>query len=406
MRPSAPKDSLLLKNQTLVLFLTNGITALAFALVLPVMSLFLVSGLHTEPAYIGLYTTLTALMTVIVSQKMTGLMDKGVPGKRLLLISLTGIVAAALGFSVATEFWHAMLVGCLLMPFASSSIPLILTIIRHYADASGKNSTKLNSQMRSSVSMLWVFGPPLAFLSVDQLGFATNFRTSAMIAVFVIAWVVVALVQPASQPAEADSVTGKSTKPGQLGAEVWMLGAVMMLANMANSAYINTMPLYLTKDLGLSTAYPGWLMGAAAAVEIPVMLLVAGWSLRWGKLWIMKAAFVCAMVYYVVIYFTSSLAIIMTMQLMNGLFFGIFAGLGVTLMQDYAGNNIGKASAFYTNAMLVGTMLGSSTMGLVSQYWGFKAPFLLCLSSIVMAFVGMSWFEKRVAGEQSEPQPQ
>lgn len=397
----------MLKNQTVVLFLTNGITALAFALVLPVMSLFLVSGLHTEPAYIGIYTTLTALMTVLVSQKMTGLIDKGVPGKRLLLISLTGIVAAALGFSVASEFWHALLIGCLLMPFASSSIPLILTIIRHYADASGKNSTKLNSQMRSSVSMLWVFGPPLAFLSVDQLGFAANFRTSALIAVLVMVWVTLVLHQPNTEQDEhRQHRQGSAKANSRLGAEVWMLGAVMLLANMANSAYINTMPLYLTKDLGLSTAYPGWLMGAAAAVEIPVMLLVAGWSVKVGKLWIMKAAFVCAMIYYVSVYFASSIWIILALQLLNGLFFGIFAGLGVTLMQDYAGKNIGKASAFYTNAMLVGTMLGTSSMGLVSQYFGFKAPFLLCLLSIVLAFVVMSWFDKRVGGEQPEPQPQ
>lgn len=387
------------KTQTPVLFAMNGLTALAFAFIMPIMSLFLVSELHTEPALIGLYTSLTALMTIIVSQKLTGLIDKGVSSKLLLIVSLAGIFSAAMMFSFATEFWHAITIGCVLMPLASSSIPLILTVIRRYADSTGKNSAKLNSQMRSSVSFLWIFGPPLAFLSVDQFGFDNNFYISAAIAGFVLLWIVFLFKAPVI---EADKIKNKPKT--KLPMAVWLLGIVVLLANIANSTYINAMPLFMTQELGLSKSYPGIFMGITAAVEIPVMLLAVGWAQRFGKSQVIRLGFIAGAVFYIGMYFNTSLNIFYALQILNGLFFGIFVGLGITIMQDFAPSSVGKASAFYTNAMLVGTMIGTSTMGIISQYFGFKAPLLLCLGAITCSFIGLILFDAYIANQQRKVQ--
>ena len=63
-------------------------------------------------------------------------------------------------------------------------------------------------------------------------------------------------------------------------------------------------------------------------------------------------------------------------------------------MQDLAPKCVGKASAFYTNAMVVGTMLGTSGMGVISQYYGFKAPLLLCFVAVLMPLAALIYFEK------------
>ena len=383
-----------MKSQTTVLFCTNGLTALAFALILPVMSLYLVNGLHVEPGLIGVYTVITSGMTVLFSQKITGLIDKGVSAKRLVIFSLLGIVGASAGFALSKNFWHVLIVGCLIMPLASSSIPVILTIIRRYADSTGKSSTKLNSQMRSSVSLLWVVGPPIAFFSVDRLGFRSNFYLSAVVALAVIGLVALQLKEPKAPDIDPLDKDKKLAPP--LPREVWFLGAIMMLANMANSTYVGSMPLFLTRNMGLSTAYPGILLGMTAAVEIPVMLLAASWSQRYGKLPMMRLGYVFGMLFYVGMYFTDHLAVCIALQLLNGLFFGIFVGLGVTIVQDYAPKTIGKASAFYTNSMLLGTMLGTSAMGVIAQYFGFKAPLFLSLSTLFLSMLGLWWFEKKV----------
>ena len=387
------------KSQTPVLFAINGLTALAFSFIMPIMSLFLVSELHTEPALIGLYTSLTALMTIVVSQKLTGLIDKGVPSKFLLLLSLAGIFSAAIMFSLASEFWHAIVIGCVLMPVASSSIPLILAVIRRYADSTGKNSAKLNSQMRSSVSFLWIFGPPLAFFSVDHFGFDNNFYISAAIASFVMIWIMLFFQMPVL---DTDKIKNKPKT--KLPAAVWFLGVVVLITNIANSTYISTMPLFMTQELGLSKSYPGILMGITAAIEIPVMLLAVGWAQRFGKSQVLRLGFLAGASFYIGMYFSTSVNILFALQILNGLFFGIFVGLGITIMQDFAPSSVGKASAFYTNAMLVGTMIGTSTMGIISQYFGFNAPLLLCLGAITCSFIGLILFDAYIANQQRKVQ--
>ncbi|MFT6926693.1 MAG: SET family sugar efflux transporter-like MFS transporter [Psychromonas sp.] len=388
-QPPALGTKMVLLNQTNVLFTLNGLTALAFSVVLPIMSLFLVSELNAQPASIGIYTSLTAIMTIVVSQKLTGLIDKGISSLLLLVISLLGIIFAAIGFSLATEFWHALLIGCILMPFASSSVSIILAIIRRHADASGKDSARLNSQMRSTVSLLWIVGPPFAFMSVDTLGFKSNFYFAALIACVVIV-LAVALFKPQRMAATINHhvIAVKLPRP------VWFLAGVILLTNMANGAYITAIPIYITEELGFPTSYPGLLLGLTAAVEIPAMLLAVGWSRRFGKSRVLKGGLAAGVIFYACMYYSSSFYLFLALQIFNGLFYGIFVGLGVTIMQDFAPNSIGKISAFYSNAMLTGSMLGTSCMGVISQYFGFKAPLLLSLSCLLIAFVVLMSFEK------------
>lgn len=393
----------LMTGQSGVYFIINGLTALAFAFLMPIMSLFLVTSLKTEPMFIGLYTATVSLMTILISQRLTGMIDKGASSKKLFLFSLFGIVAASFGFSLATEFWHALVVGAFLMPFASSSIPLILTMIRNYADSTGKDSAKINSQMRSSVSLLWIFGPPLAFFSVDTFGFDTNFYLSIAIASIVMVIVAMKLeVDDKNNSTKQENQTSQQRKiPSTIPKEVWVLCLIMMIANMANAIYINSMPLFITNDLKFPTSYPGLMLGITAAIEIPVMLLAVKWSKRWGKTGVMKLGFISAAAFYIGMFFAETMPVLLALQLLNGLFFGVFVGLGITIVQDYAPNSIGRASALYTNAMLIGTMLGTSFMGVISQYYGFKAPLLLSFVAVTGAGVGM-WAHEANLAKQSK----
>lgn len=61
-------------------------------------------------------------------------------------------------------------------------------------------------------------------------------------------------------------------------------------------------------------------------------------------------------------------------------------------MQDYAPGSIGKASAIYTNAMLVGTMIGTSSMGVISQYFGFRMILFSSLVAISCALIALTGF--------------
>lgn len=374
------------KGESGLYFTVNGLTALAFSFIIPVMSLFLIEELHIEPGYIGFYTVGTALSTMVVSQLLGNLSDKGVSAKYLYLTTAGALVFGAASFAFLQEFWQALIVGICFMSFGAASIPVLLAMIRRYAERSGKNATKINTQMRSSISLVWVVGPAIAFASVDQFGARTNFMMAASIALLVF---ILGLIKLPLLEGHEKSAVSQAKKSTALPGQVWFLGVAIFFGNAANTTYINAMPLYLTKELGFDLSLPGILLGLTAALEIPVMLIAASWSQQFGKIQLMVASFVCALAFYTGLQFAHTPLAFIGLQLFNGLFFGVFIGLGVTVMQDLAPKVIGKVSAFYTNTMSVGTMCGTSLMGIVAQYYDYKTALL---SSLVSIFISFSLF--------------
>ncbi len=55
-------------------------------------------------------------------------------------------------------------------------------MIRKHSLTTGLNATRLNTQMRSGVSIAWIAGPALAFVFADRFGFTFNFLASALLA--------------------------------------------------------------------------------------------------------------------------------------------------------------------------------------------------------------------------------
>ncbi|MFD2176210.1 sugar efflux transporter [Veronia pacifica] len=366
----------------------NILTAIVYFFMLPVMSLFLVQGLGIEPGYIGVYTVGTATAAIIASYMMGGLADRGVSKKKLMITALIALVCAALSFSVLTEFWQAVLTGIMLMSVGSSSITLLLTMIRSFAERSEQNTTQVMSKMRSSVSLFMVVGPSLAFLCIDYLGFRSNFTIAALFACLAL------FITWRYLPEDNRAVTAQSSqeKKGRLPLVIYYLGAIILLASLARMSYMSAMPLYLTEDLGLPTTLPGIFIGIGAAFEVPIMLL-AGWlAQRVGKVRLLMLSFVFGQAFFISLQFANEVWQFAAIQLFNGAFFGIFVGLAVSLLQDHAPNHVGKSSAIYFSAMSAGSMLGSSVMGIVAQYYGYKNTFFVSLTTVSLALVMLSIF--------------
>ncbi len=366
------------------LFLINVMTAISYAFILPVMSLFLINGLHASPIFITFYSLGFALSGLFFSQFMGGLVDKGYSEKRLFICSIVALFLAGIAFTFCQHPLEALLIGIFLMGPGNASIPLLLSMIRRHSLTAGLNSTRLNTQMRSGVSIVWIAGPAMAFVFADRFGFAFNFLASALLSGMTIL---------ASQLllSKDKKTTGKgSTKKdnavnARITGVVWALGAVMMLANLSNNMYLTIMPLYLVQELNLAASFPGFLLGATAIMEIPVMLAAAHLAEKTGKEPLIMVWFVFAAVYYSLLQLVSNMTELIVLQLLNGLFFGIFVGLGISLIQDAMPERSGFASAFHSNAMRTGMMAGNGTAGVMAQLAGFRITLLVPLLSVSCA---------------------
>ncbi|KPY32494.1 MFS transporter [Pseudomonas savastanoi pv. retacarpa] len=363
------------------LFLINGLTALAYAFILPVMSTFLVDHLNAPPVYIAIYSVGFAVSGLIFSQWFGQLADKGRSKKQLFLLSLSSIFLSAVAFYNTSQIWQALLIGLVLMGAGHASIPQLLAMIRVHAVASGKDSARLNSQMRSAVSIVWIVGPPSAFILIDKFGFKFNFVLSAIITLFVFAFSLARLPAFKVLPPVASSLQEKPLITGR----VCLLGAAIFFSNAANSMYITAMPLYLIREMETPVYLPGLLLGITSVFEIPVMLVSAALCRKYGKYNLMLFGYACAIIFYALFQIVAETYMFLLVQLFNGLFFGIFIGLAITIVQDAMPDRVGFASAFYSNVMRLGMMAGVSLVGLVAQLSSFKLALFGCLVCAVLA---------------------
>ena len=375
------------------LFIVNVITALSYAFILPIMTVFLVEGINTPPVLIGIYTVGVSVSGIVAAQWFGRLVDAGISAKRLFLVAIGSLMIAATAFAFLTNFWGVWLVGITFMALGNGSVPMLLTMIRRRITQKRGSATSVNAQMRAGVSLVWILGPALAFMLIGRFGFEATFLVAVVFGFLVLAvsqrWL------PDLDIARSGNPNNPSNGKPPITIALAALGGWLMMGNAAHGLHITAMPLYLLRDLKTSTDLPGLLLGLTAAVELPVMLLTPRWTARWGLVPVLVIGMVAAAVYYSGLYSIQNPVGLMAIQLLNGLFFGIFVGLGLTAVQNHLAEHSGFASAFYTSALRTGSMVGTALAGVLGQYLGFHNALLgsLILALGALLCLGVVWLK-------------
>ena len=369
-------------------------SGLAYALMFPVVSYFLVEKLQVQPWQISLYVVLSTVSGVLFSHFLGKWADRGQPPKGLYLLSTLGLLIGSSAFALATQYWQVLLVGVLFIGLGNAALPQLLTLGRHEGNQESQPAS-YNAWLRAMLSLAWIGGPPLAFLVMAQWGFSTTFATSASL--FFLTFALGAWVLPKTVTANRAHSDAQNQS---LGPEVWWLGIAIVAGNFANLAYAIAMPIFVIKELHLPESLPGWALGLAAGLEIPFMI----WAGRVAKPHsingIIRAGLAVGFCFYLGMFLATEAWQILVLQALNGVFFGIFAGLGITIIQDQLPHRLGFATAFYSNAMRIGMVLGSLSVGLIAQFFSYQGVVATSLVAVVISWIAF-WFAQRL---QPEPE--
>jgi SET family sugar efflux transporter-like MFS transporter len=137
-----------------------------------------------------------------------------------------------------------------------------------------------------------------------------------------------------------------------------------------NIMYVIDMPLYITSDLGLPEGLAGLLMGTAAGLEIPAMLLAGYLVKRTGKRKLMLYAVVSGVIFYAGLVAFQFKAALMILQLFNAIFIGIVAGIGMLYFQDLMPGRAGSATTLFTNSISTGVICAGLLQGFIVENFG------------------------------------
>ena len=167
---------------------------------------------------------------------------------------------------------------------------------------------------------------------------------------------------------------------------VRMLFIASTLMWTCNTMYIIDMPLWISSDLGLPDKLAGILMGTAAGLEIPAMILAGYYVKRFGKRKMMVVAVAAGVLFYLGLIFFHSREALLALQLFNAIFIGIVAGIGMLWFQDLMPGRAGSATTLFTNSISTGVILAGVIQGALAQSYGHASVYWMIAAISVITF--------------------
>lgn len=356
------------------------LTGIAGALQTPTLSIFLTDEVHARPAMVGFFFTGSAVIGILVSQFLAGRSDKRGDRKSLIVFCcLLGVLACTL-FAWNRNYFVLLFVGVFLSSFGSTANPQMFALAREHADKTGREAVMFSSFLRAQVSLAWVIGPPLAYALAMGFSFTVMYLSAAV--AFIVCGVMVWLFLP-SMRKELPLATGTIEAPRRNRRDTLLLFVICTLMWGSNSLYIINMPLFIINELHLPEKLAGVMMGTAAGLEIPTMLIAGYFAKRLGKRFLMRVAAVGGVCFYAGMLMAHSPVILLGLQLLNAIFIGILGGIGMLYFQDLMPGQAGSATTLYTNTSRVGWIIAGSVASIVAEIWNYHAVFWFAMVMII-----------------------
>ncbi|EKJ9055851.1 MFS transporter [Salmonella enterica] len=342
---AAPKSFDLTSTAFLIVAFLTGI---AGALQTPTLSIFLTDEVHARPGMVGFFFTGSAVIGIIVSQFLAGRSDKKGDRKKLIVFCcVLGMLACVL-FAWNRNYFILLFIGVFLSSFGSTANPQMFALAREHADRTGREAVMYLSAAVAFIVcgvMVWFFLP--------------------------------------SMRKDAPLATGTLEAPRRNRRDTLLLFVICTLMWGTNSLYIINMPLFIINELHLPEKLAGVMMGTAAGLEIPTMLIAGYFAKRLGKRLLMCIAVVAGLCFYAGMLLAHAPATLLGLQLLNAIYIGILGGIGMLYFQDLMPGQAGSATTLYTNTIRVGWIIAGSLAGIAAEIWNYHAVFWFALVMIV-----------------------
>lgn len=382
--PSTPSVANQANKPVFMMFLlVTFLVSIAGALQSPTLSLFLSQELQAQPFMVGLFFTINAVTGILVSFVLAKRSDRKGDRRKLLMFCCLMAIGNALMFALVRQYYVLITAGLLLSALTSVVTPQLFALAREYADQTSREVVMFSSVMRAQMSLAWVIGPPISFALALNYGFSVLYLAQA--GLFILSLLLIKLTLPSVPRLYPAADLAKSAVSGWKNNQVRLLFLGSVLMWVCNLMYIIDMPLYISSDLKMSESFAGVLMGTAAGLEIPIMLLAGYMAKKWGKRNLVLFAVGCGILFYPAMLLFHSQTSLLVIQLFNAGFVGITAGLVMLWFQDLMPGKAGAATTLFTNSVSTGMIFAGLLQGILSDNWGHNAVYLMATGLMVVS---------------------
>ncbi|NNC11102.1 MFS transporter [Planctomonas sp. JC2975] len=376
--------------------------ALQFAVLNPLLALMLVALYDATPAQVGL--TLGAYNTggFIASLLIPSIADRTGDYLRPLVICGMCGVAMVIVLAAATSLPVALVALVLLGGPPGVGSTLLFAQLRH----DGASPARV-IRTRAIVSFAWVIGPVLATACTGVFGNASALWLLAGIGLVNVATAVLLLRSRRSRVGEPGSRVSPPPLLEQLrGWRRWGVVVAFLLLQVTNIATVTVTALFVTSQLHAPMLWAGVVLGAAALLEIPALLLIGRLHTHVSARTLILISCVAGVAYYSLATITRAPWQLVALQPLNAWFFATVAGVGLTVFQDVFPSP-GLASGLFTNTRRAGAVLSGL---LIAALVAFPNPYAAVYAAaaivvlLVLAGYAVTFLPQRVRAAGADAQ--
>ena len=370
-------QNLIAFNFLLIAFLTG----IASAFQTPTLSLFLSQEINASPFFVGLFYSANAIIGIILSQILAKYSDRHDDRRKIMIYCCLIAVAGCLLFAYNRNYYVLILLGTTLLGLGSASNPQSFALAREYAESNGKEAIMFTTIMRTQISLAWIVGPPLSFFIALNWGFDYMYLVAG--SAFLLCTGVSRLLPKISPQRAAQKLQVlANTAPRQ---SVIYLFIANLLLWTCNSMYLINMPLFVINELHLDKELAGTLMGTAAGLEIPVMIIAGYLTQYFGKKSLMLLAMFAGFIFYIGMLFATQTWQLLILQGFNAVLIGIVATIGMLYFQDLMPNQMGSATTLFSNTAKASWIIGGPIAGAIAEIWHYHSVFYLAIVLILVS---------------------
>lgn len=372
-------------SRFIVFMLLTYLAASALATYLPVMSLFLTNEIHATTNQVGIYFTVLSIVGIVVSQFIAKLSDGSWSRRYLIVAAAIFGFLAAMVFIFLQNYWCIITLAVFCLSVSSIGSPQIFASGREYGLYKYGSSVMFTTYMRVFFALAWVIAPPIGYFISNRYGFSVLFCFTAF---FFIAYGLLAFFYVKDTKSASVINNGEENVSIIKNKNVIVLCIAETFMWTCNNIYLISMPIYIKNEIHIDDNLPGFMMATAAFLEIPVMLCCGLLSKKIGiKPLLIVSAFAGVLFYILLINNTGEIWNFLAIQLLNALFIGILAGLGMIYFQELLPTIPGQATTLFNNCVNIGIIISGMFFAVATKYGSCSYAFMICIVLAIVAFI-------------------
>jgi len=256
------------------------------------------------------------------------------------------------------------------------------------------------SILRVCFSLAWTMGPAIGSVILVSFGFRVLFLSAAGLWGLFLAGVL--FFVPECKRSRPDPGTPRPSLWQSLrNPQLALCVATFASLFAANAINMLNLPLAFTRTLGGTEKHLGIVFGIGPLVEIPLMIWFGHLANRGFTLGLIRFGFAVTAVYFAGLWLASEAWHVYLLQILSGTSFAILTNVAILFFQDLMPDQVGLATAQFTNSQMIGALVGMFSFGFLVEALGHQGCFLVC-SLLLCAATALSLRFRRLAAVPDE----